>query len=143
MQNQMELQLFELKQGDMSVADYERRFTELSGFVAEYVDSEEKRAKKFQRGLKPWIRAKVVVIELNTYASALQKAMIIKGESDRAQEEKDNKKRKDNVQKGSQKGGNPHQYFDKRKDFQGNRNFNTRRPCQRNVNQGKMEYQFS
>ncbi|KAL8108970.1 hypothetical protein AgCh_025168 [Apium graveolens] len=53
MQTQMEMKLFELKQDNMTVDEYEKKFTELSRFMGEYVDSKEKRAKRFQQGLKP------------------------------------------------------------------------------------------
>ena len=36
MQNQMELKFLELKQGNMSVLEYEKKFTELSRFVTKY-----------------------------------------------------------------------------------------------------------
>ncbi|XP_074342722.1 uncharacterized protein LOC141680377 [Apium graveolens] len=52
MQTQMEMKFFELKQDNMTVGEYENKFTELSRFMGKYVDSEEKRAKRFQQGLK-------------------------------------------------------------------------------------------
>ena len=53
MQNQMELKFFELRQENSSVIEYERKFTELARFVPEYVNTDEKRAKRFQQGLRP------------------------------------------------------------------------------------------
>ncbi|XP_074351827.1 uncharacterized protein LOC141690974 [Apium graveolens] len=66
------------------------RFTELflEKFVPEQVDTDEKRAKRFQQGLKPWIRSRVVVFELTTYTAVVHKAMIIEGESEASQKEK-------------------------------------------------------
>ncbi|XP_074347033.1 uncharacterized protein LOC141685854 [Apium graveolens] len=46
MENQMELKFLELKQGNMSVAEYEAKFTELSRFVPYHVDTDEKKANK-------------------------------------------------------------------------------------------------
>lgn len=66
------------------MAEYEAKFTELSRFVPEYVNTYEKRAKRFQQGLKPWIHNKVAIFELATYARVVQKAMIVKGESERS-----------------------------------------------------------
>ncbi|XP_074361338.1 uncharacterized protein LOC141701594 [Apium graveolens] len=74
-QTQMEMKFFELKQDNMTVGEYEKNFTELSRFMGEYVDSEEKRAKRFQQGLKPWLRSCVAAFELTTYAEVVQKAM--------------------------------------------------------------------
>ncbi|XP_074363445.1 uncharacterized protein LOC141703971, partial [Apium graveolens] len=59
MQTQMEMKLFELKQDNRTIGEYEKKFTELSRFVGEYVDSEEKRAKRFQQGLKLWLRSRM------------------------------------------------------------------------------------
>ncbi|XP_074374474.1 uncharacterized protein LOC141714878 [Apium graveolens] len=88
MKNQMEIKFLELKQGNLSIADYEAKFTELARFVPEQVDTDEKRAKRFQQGLKPWIRSRVAVFELTTYTAVVQKAMIIEGESEASQKEK-------------------------------------------------------
>ncbi|XP_063941903.1 uncharacterized protein LOC135149893 [Daucus carota subsp. sativus] len=111
MQTQMELKFFELKQEEMTVGEYEKKFTELARFVGDYVDTDEKRAKRFQQGLKPWLRRRVVAFELVTYAEVVQKAMVIEGESDQNQKEKDNKKRKfgnkgEGSTQGSQSGTN-------------------------------------
>ncbi|XP_074346440.1 uncharacterized protein LOC141685226 [Apium graveolens] len=40
MQTQMEMKFFELKQDNMTVGEYEKKFTELFRFMGEYVDSE-------------------------------------------------------------------------------------------------------
>ncbi|XP_074356244.1 uncharacterized protein LOC141695940 [Apium graveolens] len=71
MQTQMEMKFFELKQDNMTVDEYEKKFTELSRFMGEYVDSEDKRAKRFQQGLKPWLRSRVAGFELTTYAEVV------------------------------------------------------------------------
>nr|XP_017229019.1 PREDICTED: uncharacterized protein LOC108204201 [Daucus carota subsp. sativus] len=63
----MELKFFELKQENMSVAEYEKKFTELARFVGDFVDTEEKRARRFQQGLKPWLRSRVAAFEISTY----------------------------------------------------------------------------
>ncbi|MGI4673460.1 retrotransposon gag family protein [Klebsiella pneumoniae] len=55
METQMELKFLELKQGNLSVSEYEAKFTELTRFVPEFVSTEEKKAKRFQQGLKTWI----------------------------------------------------------------------------------------
>ena len=67
----MELKFFELKQENCSVIEYERKFTELARFVPEYVNIDEKRAMRFQQGLRPWIRSKVAMFELSTYAAVV------------------------------------------------------------------------
>ena len=62
LQDRMELQFLELKQGDMSVVEYERKFAELARFVPTYIDTDRKRAKRFQQGLKAWIRGKLAIL---------------------------------------------------------------------------------
>ncbi|XP_074327658.1 uncharacterized protein LOC141665572 [Apium graveolens] len=71
MKNQMEIKFLELKHGNLSVTDYEAKFNELARFVPEQVDTNEKRAKRFQQGLKPWIRSRVAVFELTTYTAVI------------------------------------------------------------------------
>ncbi|KAL8133953.1 hypothetical protein AgCh_009138 [Apium graveolens] len=62
MKNQMEIKFLELKQGNISVTEYETKFTDLASGMA--------------------------VFELMTYTTVVQKAMIIKGESVMSQKEK-------------------------------------------------------
>ncbi|XP_074327628.1 uncharacterized protein LOC141665543 [Apium graveolens] len=88
MKNQMEIKFLELKQGNFSVTDYKDKFTKLARFVPEQVDIDEKRVKRFQQGLKPWIRSRAAVFELMTYTTVVQKAVIIEGESEASQKEK-------------------------------------------------------
>ncbi|KAL8121526.1 hypothetical protein AgCh_018308 [Apium graveolens] len=124
-QDQMELKFLKLKQGTMSVVDYESKFEEFSRYVPSYVDTDRKKTKRFQQGLKPWIRGKVAIFELETYAGVVQKAMIAETESEMSQKEKESKKRKVEGSEGqSQPGKFPN--FKKGK-FQPGRNFNFRR----------------
>ncbi|XP_074356039.1 uncharacterized protein LOC141695711 [Apium graveolens] len=74
MQTQMELKFFELKQEGMIVGEYQKKFNELARFVGDYVDMDEKREKRFQQGLKPWLQSRVAAFELATYAKVVQKA---------------------------------------------------------------------
>ncbi|XP_074323501.1 uncharacterized protein LOC141660416 [Apium graveolens] len=94
MQTRIELKFFELKQEGMTVGEYEKKFTELDRFVADNVDTDEKRVKRFQQGLQPWPRSIMAAFELATYAEVVQKAMVIEGESDQNSKEKESKKRK-------------------------------------------------
>ena len=128
MQSQMELKFFELRQENSSVMEYERKFTELARFVPRYVNTDEKRAKRFQQGLRPWIRSKVAVFELLTYAAVVQKAMIVEGESEQYNKERDNKKRKAESHGGSSGQGSSQGQFNKRPGFQQGKNTGFRRP---------------
>ncbi|KAK1401483.1 hypothetical protein POM88_001088 [Heracleum sosnowskyi] len=61
----------------MTVAEYEAKFTELSRFVPEFVNTDLKRSRRFQQRLKQWIQNRVSVLELTDYASLVQKATIV------------------------------------------------------------------
>ncbi|KAK1394816.1 hypothetical protein POM88_013872 [Heracleum sosnowskyi] len=117
MQTQMELRFFELKQNELSVSEYEKKFTELSRFVPEYVDTEEKKGKRFQQGLKSWIRSRVAMFQYTTYAEVLQLAKIVEGESEQNQKEK-NKKRKFGFPEEGSSQGKPVNRFVKKPGFQ-------------------------
>ncbi|KAL8114698.1 hypothetical protein AgCh_021533 [Apium graveolens] len=72
----------------------QQKFTELSRFVTKYTSTEEEKAKKFQQGLEPWIRDRVAMFELETYAGVVQKAALIENNGMQSRKERDNKKRK-------------------------------------------------
>nr|XP_017239592.1 PREDICTED: uncharacterized protein LOC108212378 [Daucus carota subsp. sativus] len=120
-QNQMELDFLELKQGDKSVAEYEARFVEMARFVDSYVDTDLKKAKRFQQGLRSDIRVGVAALRLRTYAEVVQTAMVIEGEHKMGEKEKEAKKRKAEVGEGSLNMGSQ-----KRKETPQNRNFGFR-----------------
>ncbi|KAL8089415.1 hypothetical protein AgCh_039026 [Apium graveolens] len=73
----MEIKFLKLKQDRVTVAEYEAKFTELSRFVPEFVNTEEKKTRRFQLGLKQWIQNRVAVLELTDYATLVQKASIV------------------------------------------------------------------
>ena len=67
----MEIKFLELKQGGMKVIEYEKKFTELARFVGDYANSDEKQARRFQQGLRPWLRSNVRAFELRTYSEVV------------------------------------------------------------------------
>ncbi|XP_074352093.1 uncharacterized protein LOC141691255 [Apium graveolens] len=94
MQDRLEMRFLDLKQENMTLAEYEVKFSELARFVPEYVNTEVKKVKIFQQGLKPWIRSQVALLEIRTYAALVQKAMIVEGEREITKRESEGKKRK-------------------------------------------------
>ncbi|KAL8121917.1 hypothetical protein AgCh_018593 [Apium graveolens] len=74
--------------------EYEAKFTELSRFVPEFVNTEENKARRFQLGLKQWIQNRVAVLELIDYATLVQKASIVEAGSEQIVKEKENRKRR-------------------------------------------------
>ncbi|XP_074342214.1 uncharacterized protein LOC141679679 [Apium graveolens] len=93
-QKQMEMKFLELKQGSMKVLEYEKKFTELSRFVTKYVNTDEEKAQRFQQGLEYWIRDRVSMFEIGTYAGVVQKAALIESNGAQSRKERDVKKRK-------------------------------------------------
>ncbi|XP_074377707.1 uncharacterized protein LOC141719229 [Apium graveolens] len=89
---QMQRKFLELKQENMSVAEYEAKFTELSRFMPQLVGTEEQKAERFQQGLKQWIQNKLAILEITDYATLVQKATIAEAGSEMSQKMKQTKK---------------------------------------------------
>ncbi|XP_074336880.1 uncharacterized protein LOC141674052 [Apium graveolens] len=94
LQNQLEVEILELKQDKKSVSEYEAKFTELARLEPGYVSTEIQKARRFQQGLKPEIRSGVVALQLKTYISVVQAALVIESDQKLAVKEKGDKKRK-------------------------------------------------
>ncbi|XP_074337683.1 uncharacterized protein LOC141674882 [Apium graveolens] len=88
----MEMKFLELKQGSMTVLEYEKKFTELSRFVTNYVNNDEEKAQRFQQGLEYWIRDRVSLFEIGTYAGVVQKVALIECNGAQSRKERDVKK---------------------------------------------------
>ena len=61
------------KQGLLSVAEYEERFTKLFKFVPELVITERKRIRSFVQGLNVKIDESLVAAQITTFTNALDK----------------------------------------------------------------------
>ena len=72
-----------LEQRDLTVAQYEAKFTELSHFALQLISTEEEKALKFQDGLKPYLKNKISILKLGVYLEVVDRALIA---------EKDNEK---------------------------------------------------
>ncbi|XP_074323502.1 uncharacterized protein LOC141660418 [Apium graveolens] len=94
LKGEMQRKILELKQENMSVAEYEAKFTELSKFVPQPVGTEEQKAERFQQGLKQWIQNKLAILEITDYATLVQKATIAETGSEMSQKMKQTKKQK-------------------------------------------------
>ncbi|XP_028059685.1 uncharacterized protein LOC114263367 [Camellia sinensis] len=66
----------ELKQGRMSVAEYEAKFTELARFAPHMVDTDYKKPRKFEGGLDLEVFDRVGVLKLPTYVEMLDRALM-------------------------------------------------------------------
>ena len=56
-----------LEQRDLTVAQYEAKFIELSRFSSQLISIEEEKALKFQDGLKPYLENKISILKLSVY----------------------------------------------------------------------------
>jgi hypothetical protein len=74
--NRLEMQFLELKQGEMTVSEYAAKFNELARFAPYQVSTDERRARRFEQGLKPWIYSRVFVLQVDSFAVLLEKALI-------------------------------------------------------------------
>ena len=89
----MELKFLELTQENMLVTEHEAKFIELLKFIPHQVTTDEKKARSFQSGLKPWIQNRVV-LEITNYATLVHKVCIVKSSSELFNKEKVDRKRK-------------------------------------------------
>ncbi|XP_074352926.1 uncharacterized protein LOC141692086 [Apium graveolens] len=94
LQNHLEVEYLELKQGEKSVSEYEAKFTELARLSPGYVSTKIQKVRRFQQGLKSEIRSGVVALQLKTYPSVGQATLVIESDQKLAVKEKGDKKRK-------------------------------------------------
>ena len=68
-------ELLELKQGAMTVMEYEAKFTELARFAYDYVATDMAKVRKFESGLKLSIRSKIAGLLLQDMDSMVRTAI--------------------------------------------------------------------
>ncbi|XP_028071222.1 uncharacterized protein LOC114273622 [Camellia sinensis] len=68
-----------LRQGNKTVAEYEAQFAELAQFAPHMVDTDYKKARKFEGGLRGAILDRVNMLKLPTYVDVLEMAVIAEG----------------------------------------------------------------
>ncbi|XP_028053425.1 uncharacterized protein LOC114257819 [Camellia sinensis] len=67
----------QLKQGTMLVAKYESKFTELARYALHVVDTDYKKARKFEGGLNIEILDRINVLKLLKYVDVFDRAIIV------------------------------------------------------------------
>ncbi|KAL0355103.1 UNVERIFIED_CONTAM: hypothetical protein Sradi_3957200 [Sesamum radiatum] len=72
--NRKKVEFLELKQNDLSVADYELQFVRLSKYAPEEMSTDELRRDRFERGLRLEIREKIAIKPPN-YSALLEAAL--------------------------------------------------------------------
>ncbi|KAI3855002.1 hypothetical protein MKW92_053370 [Papaver armeniacum] len=74
--NQRMIEFMQLTQRNMTVAQYQAKFEELSRFAPHLVENEELEAFKFQEGLKTSIKSRLSVLKITSYTEIVERAMI-------------------------------------------------------------------
>ncbi|XP_030948929.1 uncharacterized protein LOC115972826 [Quercus lobata] len=92
--DEKEVEFMELIQGNKTVLQYEAKFTELARFAPHIVSDDVRKAKKFQRGLRPSIRTRMAALRLKAYSEVVETAKVVERECEDYQRIRDqNKKR--------------------------------------------------
>ena len=82
-------EFLELKQGAMTVMEYMARFTKLSHFADDYVATDAAKVRRFENGLRLFIRGRIVGLRLQDMESMVGTAMTIEREIDNARSTQD------------------------------------------------------
>ena len=79
---------------------YEIKFTELVRYAPYMVDTKEKKARKFEEGLKGNIKNRLELLQLPTYAEVVNRALLTERSIEEYYQDKDNKRKGGVVSKG-------------------------------------------
>lgn len=112
-QEKKEQEFLNLKQGDMSVNEYQAKFNALSRFAPHIVSDEARKVRRFEKGLRSSIRNKMIPQRLKKSEDALATAQLIEQDLDEQKQEMED-------QKGKGKAAT-NQPLDKRQDVRGKR----------------------
>ncbi|XP_022851618.1 uncharacterized protein LOC111373334 [Olea europaea var. sylvestris] len=77
LRDRKETEFLQLKQGKMTLVDYERKFEQLSRYAVHLVNTEQKKARRFELRLRPEIGGIIASHEFTTYIQVLQRAQAI------------------------------------------------------------------
>ncbi|XP_022156067.1 uncharacterized protein LOC111023035 [Momordica charantia] len=75
--NEKRAEFLRLTQGSLTVAQYKRKFTELSRFGMQYIPTEQLKIDKFIDGLRREIKGLLILKESTTYAAAVRCALVM------------------------------------------------------------------
>src|SRR3954470_18412233 len=85
----------ELQQGYTSVMKYIQEFSQLSRYAEEEVNTEEKRKKRFMRGLKPFVRMQLRLANKQTYQQLLDATITFEHDYKNVQEDRRKRDKKE------------------------------------------------
>ena len=76
-QEEKEAEFLSLKQGNLTLVEYERKFDELFRYAPHLVDTKERKARRFEKGLRPELYNAIALLQLPTYSEILQRVQLI------------------------------------------------------------------
>ena len=82
-------EFLELKQGAMTMIEYVARFIELARFADDYVTTDVAKVRRFENGLRLFIRGRIVELRLENMDSMVRMAMTIEREMEDARSTRD------------------------------------------------------
>ena len=95
-----------LIQGTMSVLEYESHFLELSRFALGMINEEGENARRFQSGLRPAIKNRLVLVTIKDYSELVKKALLVEQdieETNQIREQMGDRKGKQRIGESSQR----------------------------------------
>ncbi|KAH6807774.1 hypothetical protein C2S51_028882 [Perilla frutescens var. frutescens] len=75
--DEKENEFLNLKQGIMTVVDYERKFNQLSQYATHLINTEVKKARRFEMGLRSEISGILAGTDITTYGNVVRRALAI------------------------------------------------------------------
>ena len=75
--DRMKADFLVMRQGSTTVVEYEMRFTELSHYAMEFISTKANRAKRFEQGLRPAIREKLVALKIRDYGDMVDRVSLV------------------------------------------------------------------
>ncbi|XP_022843248.1 uncharacterized protein LOC111366785 [Olea europaea var. sylvestris] len=87
-QSRKEVEFLTLTQGSMTLIEYKQKFEELAHYASEFVDTEDKKARHFEQGVRDDLKRTVIVLQLENYRDVLARAQLADLENHTSGEEK-------------------------------------------------------
>ncbi|XP_011626943.1 uncharacterized protein LOC105421389 [Amborella trichopoda] len=120
-----EVEFIELQQGNLTVDQYATKFAESSRYASHIVNTEVRKARKFERGLRPDIRGRVLSANLKAYTQLVDLAKRMEKDCD------DYRMRKEKQRTGPPPPGDP-------REKESRRNGKTQKASQGDVKQSQL-----
>ena len=83
-----------MEQGDLTVAQYEAKFIELSRFAPQLIATNEEKVVKFQDGLKSYLKNKISILKLSVYSEVVDRALIVETDNEEFHQYREQQRKK-------------------------------------------------